>query len=190
MSALAKMDISEQKERLTAEDLLRLPEDGRRYELVRGELIEMTSPGGQHGRIASRLDRRLGQFVETNALGEVMVEAGFCLECSPDTVRGPDVSFLAADRVPPEGLPAGFIAGAPDLAVEIVSPNDTAAKVQAKAQDYLTHGTWLVWVVEPETRTVLVYRPDGSAQLLGADDSLEGEDVVPGFVLPVRELFT
>lgn len=189
MDAPAQTDIFEREELLTAEDLLRLPGDGHHYELVRGKLVEMTPPGGQRGRIASRLDRRLGEFVDRHALGEVMVETGFCLECAPDTVRGPDISFLAADRIPSEGLPAGFIPGAPDLAIEIVSPNDTASEVQAKVQDYLTHGTRLVWVVEPKTRTVLVCRQDGSAGLLDLDDALDGEDVLPGFVLPLRELF-
>lgn len=87
-----------------------------------------------------------------------MVESGFCLECRPDTVRGPDVFFLAAERIPEEGLPTGFIQGAPDLAVEVVSPNDTVAEIQAKVQEYLEHGTRLVGILEPTTRTVTVYR--------------------------------
>jgi Uma2 family endonuclease len=173
---------------LTAEDLWHMPRDGRRYELVKGGLVEMTPVGRRHGSIARRLGAVLGDFTDAHQLGETMVETGFCLECQPDTVRAPDVSFLSNDRMPPEDH-EGFVPGAPDLAVEVVSPSERDTDVQAKAMDYLTHNTRLVWVVRPAQRTVTVYRPDGTAQVLRETDTLEGEDVVPGFELPLEKLF-
>lgn len=178
-----------EKKLMTAEELLHLPEDGYDYELVRGELIKMTPPGGEHGRIALRLGSRLADYVDAHHLGEVMAESGYCLECQPDTVRGPDISFLSAERIPDEGLPKGFIQGAPDLAVEVVSPNDTVAEIQAKVQEYLKHGTRLVWVLEPTTRTITVYRSLTDIRILTEDDVLEGEDVVPGFAYKVKDVF-
>lgn len=181
--------MAEVKTIMTAEDLWHMPHDGYRYELVKGELIRMSPTGGEHGDIAGELTVHLRTYVKPRQLGKVLVDSGFCLECCPDTVRGPDIAFVSAAHIPPGGLPKGFISGAPDLAIEIVSPNETAAEIQAKVQDYLTHGTRLVWVIEPGTRTALVYRSDGSARLLRAEDTLEGEDVVPGFAVKVAELF-
>ncbi len=177
-----------QKTLLTAEDLWRMPRDGRRYQLVKGELVEMTPVGRRHGRIALKLGSALGSYVDAQKLGETMVETGFCLECQPDTVRAPDVSFLSTERLPPEDH-EGFVSGAPDLAVEIVSPGEKDSDVQDKVMDYLAHGTRLVWVVRPEQRTVTVYRPDGTARLLREGDALEGEEVVPGFKLALKDLF-
>ncbi len=174
---------------MTAEALARMPDDGHRYELARGELIRMPPVGAQHGGTTVDLVGPLRTHVEQHRLGRVMVEVGYRLERDPDTVRAPDVSFLAAARIPPTGLPVGFIDGAPDLAVEVVSPDDTAAEVEAKVQEYLGHGSRLVLVVHPRTMTVTAYLPDGSARVLRDRDMVEGGDVVPGFALPVRELF-
>jgi Uma2 family endonuclease len=175
---------------VTADDLLRMPRDPRaRYELVRGELVPMTPVGGEHGRITMRFGSRLLSHVEPLGLGEVMVEVGFRLTRDPDTVRAPDISFVSAERVPPHGLPAGYIAGAPDLAVEVVSPDDTAAEIEAKVHEYLAHGVRLVLVVHPRTQSVTAYRPDGSARLFRSGEAIDGGDVVPGFSLPVDELF-
>ncbi len=177
---------------LTAEDLAGMPEPptGEQYELARGELLVMPPPGVFHGRFASRLDNRLRPFVEARALGEVFVETGYLLRHDPDTVRAPDVSFVAVARIPAGGLPEeGFFPGAPDLAVEIVSPGDLDAEVQGKVDDYLEFGTQLVWVVRPKQRTVTVYHPDGTARRLGQGDTLSGEDLLPGFALPLSDLF-
>jgi Uma2 family endonuclease len=178
-----------EKTLLTAEELWRMPRDGRRYELVKGELVEMTPVGPRHGGIARRLGGKLGDFTDAHQLGATMVETGFCLECRPDTVRAPDVSFLSRERVPPEDH-EGFVPGAPDLAVEIVSPGEQDADVQDKVMDYLAHGTRLVWLVRPQQRTVTVYWADGTARLLQETDTLDGEAVVPGFSLSLKVLFS
>jgi Uma2 family endonuclease len=175
---------------LTAEDLLTLPDDDKRYELVRGELVCMAATGGRHGIIASRLDYRLRAFVEAHDLGEVCAaETGFRLAQNPDTVRAPDVSFIARERLPAAGAPEGYWPFAPDLAVEVVSPSDRSDDVLAKVQEYLRAGTRLVWVFHPRTRTVMVYRINGEVQLLRAQDELSGEDLLPGFHCQVDELF-
>lgn len=190
MRAVGTAPLSAKKRTLlTADDLWRMPRDGRRYELVKGELVEMTPVGPRHGAIARRLGAKLGEFTDAHRLGETMVETGFCLECQPDTVRAPDVSFLSTERMPPEDH-EGYVPGAPDLAVEIVSPGDRDTDIQDKVMDYLAHGTRLVWVVRPRQRTVTIYRPDGTVRVLRETETLEGEGVMPGFSLPLRELFS
>ncbi|RMF33196.1 MAG: Uma2 family endonuclease [Chloroflexi bacterium] len=181
--------LTQEKVLVTAEELWRMPTSGRRYELVRGELVEMTPVGPRHGRIAVRIARRLDEFVDAHGLGYTMVETGFRLEHQPDTVRAPDVSYLSKERMPPEDH-EGYVSGAPDLDVEIISPGERDADVQSKVMDYLAHGTRLVWVVRPHQRTVTVYRADGTARLLRETDTLEGENVLPGFTLPLTDLFS
>ena len=174
---------------LTAEELAQLPAvESARHELVRGELVTMAPPGFGHGQDALAIGSRLRAHVRQHSGGHVVVEAGFVLERDPDTVRAPDVAFVRHDRVP-EGGVSGFFDGPPDLAVEVVSPSDTAAEVVEKVREYLDAGTRLVWVVERRTRTITVYRPDGTAQLLTAGDTLQGEDVVGGFSVRVEEIF-
>ena len=160
------------------------------YELAKGELVEMAPPGGIHGGIAANITMALGLYVHQNNLGRIMVETGFHLERDPDTVRGPDVSFIRADRISAEGLPRGFIPGAPDLAVEVVSPSDAATEVEAKVHDYLRNGSQRVWVVYSTPRRVVVYSRNGSVRWFHEDDILEDEELFPGFALPLRDLFT
>jgi Uma2 family endonuclease len=179
-----------QERRLTAEELYQLPDDGKRYELVSGVPVRMAATGGQHGIIASRLDHRLRAFVEAHDLGEVCAaETGFRLAQNPDTVRAPDVSFIARERVPSQGIPEGYWPFSPDLAVEVISPSDRFDDVLTKVQEYLRAGTRLVWIFHPRTRTVTVYRADGNVQLLQQQEELNGEDVLPGFRCQVGELF-
>jgi Uma2 family endonuclease len=167
-----------------------MPDDGNRYELVRGELVCMAAIGGQHGIIASRLDHRLRHFVEAHQLGEVCAaETGFRLARNPDTVRAPDVSFIARERLPAGGVPEGYWPFAPDLAVEVISPSDRFDDVLTKVQEYLKAGARLVWVFHPRTRTVMIYRANREVQLLQGQDELSGEDVLPSFHCPVDELF-
>jgi len=174
---------------MTAEDLWQLPEDDKHYELVKGELIEMTPPGAEHGYIASRLARRLGAYAESQNLGYVLVETGYCLECSPDTVRGPDISFIRPEHLPGGRLPKQFIPGAPDLAVEIISTYDRRTEIQKKVHEYLTHGTRQVWVIDPDAQTVTIHRADGSSRILRGDDLLDGAEVIPGFTMSVSDLW-
>ena len=182
--------MSAQKTLVTADELLRMPDDGRRYELARGELIEMAPAGARHGRIASRIDRRLGTYVEQSDLGEVFTaEPGFRLERDPDTVRAPDVGFVSNDRLPPGELPKGFFDISPDLVVEVISPSDTADSVQAKLEEWLRHGVRLVWLVYPETRSVAVYRALDDARVLTEQDQLSGEPVLPSFSCPLSDIF-
>lgn len=173
---------------VTAEHLLVMPDDGWRYELVRGELRRMPPAGYRHGRVAALLGRRMGNHAEQHGLGDVLAtDTGFTLERGPDTVRAPDAAFVQAARVPEQDR--GFAELAPDLVAEVVSPNDTAAEVTEKALMWIAAGVRLVWVVYPDQRVVAVHRPGGSVTILGEDAVLDGEDVLPGFALPLAELF-
>ena len=173
---------------VTAEELFQYP-DSKYYELVRGVPRVSEPPGGVHGVIAGRIMTRLGSHVERLGLGTVMVEAGYVLQRAPDTVRGPDVSFVSLARLPPERIPEQFIPGAPDLAVEVLSPSSRWSEVEEKLADYFTAGARLVWVVDPEERRVIVRYPDRPPKVVAAGESLDGEDVVPGFALAIAELF-
>ena len=176
---------------MTAEELLRLPHDGHRYELIKGELKVMTPASPRHGRIANMVTFLLTRHVRQHDLGVVYAaETGFKLREDPDTVRAADAAFVAKARIPSEGEPEGYWAIAPDLVVEVISPSDSAPAVQSKVADWLAAGCRIVWVVYPDTKTVTEYRSWQKVQVLTADQSLEGSDVLPGFVCPVRELFT
>jgi Uma2 family endonuclease len=159
-------------------------------ELIRGELVMMSPAGFNHGGIAGNIAVALGMFIKPRFLGMVVTaETGFRIAHDPDTVRAPDVAFVRADRIPPGGV-KGFFQGAPDLAVEVVSPGDRAGELAAKVQDWLTAGCPMVWVVDPETRTVSVYRSRKEIAMLTASDTLIGGDVLEEFSLPVKEIFT
>jgi Uma2 family endonuclease len=180
------------KARLTAQDLWRLGEGDTRRELVDGEVREMAPAGGVHGEVTSRIDRRLAEHVERHGGGKVLVgDVGFVLDLphDPERVRAPDVAFMTTSRLPEGRLPEGFLRGAPDLAVEVLSPSDSLMDVQQKVRDYLDAGARLVWVVAPKARSATIYRADGSARLLREGDSLDGGDVFPGLVIPLAEVF-
>ena len=175
---------------MTAEELLRLPDDGLRHELVRGELRTMAPTGFEHGGVTSKIDRSLGSHVEAHRLGWVGVgEVGFRLTDDPDTVRAPDVAFIRDERLREVGRPTGYWPGAPDLAIEVISPNDLYTEVEEKVAEWIEHGTRLVIVVNPRRRTVAVHRPGQPVRILSESDVLDGEDVVPGWSLQVAELF-
>ena len=179
-----------QKHSMTAEDLLAMPSDGNSYELVRGELRMMTPAGFEHGRIAMRLGWRIGRHVEENDLGEVLAaETGFTLERSPDTVRAPDVAFVRRDRVPSPPERQKFAELAPDLAVEVISPSNKPSEIEEKISDYLNSGVRLIWVVYPETQSVVEHRPNTASNTLGPEDVVQADDVLPGFTCSVAELF-
>jgi Uma2 family endonuclease len=176
--------------RITADELLRMPADDTRRELVRGELREMTPAGSRHGRIAARLLLRLGAHVEREALGVTFAaETGFELASDPDTVRAADASFIRKERIETAGDPEGFWPGAPDLAAEVVSPGDSYREVHEKVLEWLAAGSRMVLVLDPASRTVTVYRSVQEVRVLGEQDILQGADVVPGWEVPVAELF-
>jgi Uma2 family endonuclease len=158
-------------------------------ELIAGELVMMSPAGFDHGRFAINVGNALANFTKARSLGVVVsAEAGFHIARDPDTVRVPDVAFVRADRIPPGGV-KGFFQGAPDLAVEVVSPGDRASEVMAKARDWLQAGCAMVWVVDPETRTVSVYCSRSEISVLTDADTLTGGDVLPGFSMKVAEIF-
>jgi Uma2 family endonuclease len=188
-----EQQISSRHERLyTAIDLRNLSTDAPcRYELKQGRLITTPLAGYEHGNLTMALGAPIHLFADANDLGSTFAAGtGFTLEENPDTVRAPDIAFVRKDRLPNAKLPQGYFPGAPDLAVEVVSPNDSASRVLDKVQDWLRHGTMLVWVVEPQTQTVTIYRADGSATVLQSDDTLTGEEVLPGFRYELKTLFT
>jgi Uma2 family endonuclease len=174
---------------LTIEEFERLPDDGYRDELVRGWVVREPPPGAEHGGVATELSARLRNFVREHHLGRIVSDSGFILAETPPTVRAPDIAFITTERIPPAGLPVRYFPGSPDLAVEIVSPSNTPAAIQAKVDDYLAAGTRVVWVVEPRARTVTVYRPDHKIRMLREDDELDGGEVLPGFRVGVRAIF-
>jgi len=175
---------------MTADELLRLPDDGYRYELIEGELRKMTPPGYEHGIVGQSLAWRLAAFVHQNKLGHVpLAETGFLISHDPDTVRAPDVSFVSKAQVQRCGLPVSYFPEAPALAVEVVSPDDTAEEVDSKIRQWISAGTKLAWVVYPRGRTVTVYRSLDDIRVLTEKDQLEGEDVVPGFRCRVADIF-
>jgi len=166
---------------MTAEDLLHAHIPNKRTELVRGVLVVQEPPGGRHGFVAMNLGAELGVYVKRTGVGAVFAaETGFKLATDPDTVRAPDVAFVPRDRVA-AGVIRGYPALAPDLAVEVLSPDDRPAEVLTKIADWLSAGTKLVWIVDPEPRLARVYRADGSETVVTAGEALDGEDVVPGF---------
>ena len=168
-----------------------MPSGGRTpLELVKGKLYEMAPAGGRHGRVAMRIGTLLNAYVESTGLGQVFAaETGFILQRNPDTVRAPDAAFVAQGRMPPGETPDGYLALAPDLAVEVISPTDRPRDIREKVADWLNAGTRLVWVIYPSSRTTTVHRPPGTVEELEEADTLDGADVVPGFTCVLGELF-
>jgi Uma2 family endonuclease len=176
---------------MTAEELWRMPDDHMRHELVDGELKTMTPAGAEHGAIGIKLVIRLGQFVENKKLGVMFgPDTGFTLRRNPDTVRAPDAAFVKTSRIPSSGLTVKFFEGAPDLAVEVLSPSDTVEEVEEKIAEYLAVGSSLIWIINPKRKTVTIHKPQKNPVVLHESDSLEGENVVPGFTCKVSELFS
>jgi Uma2 family endonuclease len=173
----------------TAEQLFRVPELGP-CELLRGELVMMSPAGSEHGLIAAEIAGILRDFVKPRALGAVLgAETGFRVASNPDTVLAPDVAFIRTDRVA-GGLPKGYFPGPPDLAVEVLSPNDRFSEVLAKVQNWLDAGCKAVWVVDPQTQTVTIYGADRKVAIFGSTDALTGGDLLPGFSTPLAAIFT
>jgi Uma2 family endonuclease len=175
---------------VTAEQLLRMPDDGFRYELVEGELCRMTPGGGEHGYLALELGAELRNHVKAHQLGRTFgAETGFRLASDPDTVRAADAAFVRRERADEVGRIAEFWPGAPDLAVEVISPRDSYSEVHGKALEWLEAGSRMVVVVDPRKRTITCYRSRDEIRVLTEEDVLDGAEVVPGWKMRVGEVF-
>ncbi|MCZ6918473.1 MAG: Uma2 family endonuclease [Gemmatimonadetes bacterium] len=167
---------------MTAEQLCHISYPDKCTELVRGKLVVREPAGYRHGRVVARLTKVLADHVDANELGEILgAETGFTIFRDPDTVRAPNVGFVRRERVPVP-VPTGYAELAPDLVVEVLSPDDRPGQVLAKVGDWLEAGVQLVWVVDPQRRKAHIHRADGSTAVIDDVDMLEGEDAVPGFV--------
>ncbi len=174
----------------TADELLRMSGAGKRFELIAGELHEMSPAGFEHGVVIVRLTRLLANFVLEHDLGHVAgAETGFLLSRDPDTVRAPDIAFVKKERVVPGDLPKSYWPGAPDMAVEVMSPDDTIKSVDAKAAAWLAAGTHEVWVVHPRWRTITVYGLAAQTRTWTADEFLESPELLPSFRFRVGDVF-
>ena len=175
---------------VTAEELLDMPDDGYRYELVRGELRKMAPAGSGHSASGVEISTSLNNHVKANNLGRVFgSDGGFLLARDPDTVRAPDVAFVRRERVEAVGIPSGYWPGPPDLAIEIISPNDRYTEVYEKVDEWLEAGAGMVVVVNPRNRTATVRVAGMNPVILREGDTLDGGDVVPGWRMPVTDLF-
>ena len=178
------------EELLTADDLLRLYGEGVRGELIQGALCETMPAGVRHGRIVVNLTILLSGFIKPRRLGWIVAsQVGFLLKRDPDTVRAPDIAYISAKKLPLDADVPGYYEGAPDLAVEIFSHNDSPRELYHKARMWISFGVPLVWVVDPENRAIEVHRPNQPALRLAEDDTLDGSETLPGFSCPVRDPF-
>ncbi len=171
---------------MTADELLRLPRGRERHALVRGELRTLPLNDAEHGAVTATFSAELGTYVRQRGLGRTTLGSGYILTVDPDTVHGADVAFICAER---GRLTEGYFPGAPDLVVEVVSVFDRYMDVHDALGDWLDYGARLVFLVNPQQQTVQVHRPGQPVRILTIEDTLEGEDIVPGWSLPVRELF-
>jgi Uma2 family endonuclease len=174
---------------VTAEELERFPDDDYRYELVDGRVVRMSPTGAVHGWLVMHFGAQLAQHVKSTGSGFVFTELGFRLSSSPDTVRAPDLSFIRRERLPDEGLPRGFWQGPPDLAVEVLSPDDRPSDIRAKVAEYLKHHVPLVVVIDPDERRVTAHRRSSPPNTLGIAQILDLDDVVRGFRCRVQDIF-
>ncbi|HEU4873584.1 MAG TPA: Uma2 family endonuclease [Pyrinomonadaceae bacterium] len=179
------MSTTTQTHLMTVEEFMNIDDEPNRHELIKGELLTMPPPKFEHGRVSANLMIILGQYAKANRLGRVCGETGYHLESDPDTVLGPDVSFVAKNRI---GIPPdGYYLGPPDLAVEVLSPGDRRG--EHKLSLWLEFGTRSVWLVNPRRRTVEVCRPTSERKIFHETDELV-DDTVPGFRFAVSEIFT
>jgi len=167
-----------------------LPNDGHRYEIVNNQLIDIGNSGALHGHICSTLMILLGSYIRSQKLG-LLFDSSTGFKMQNGNRRSPDLAFFAKNRL--QGLttlPTGFLEGAPDLAVEVLSPGNTVEEIDGKITEYFANGTRLMWVINPQQRYILVYRsPQEPDRLLKTADRLDGEAIIPGFSLPIAELF-
>jgi Uma2 family endonuclease len=174
----------------TDEEFMALSRDGHRYEIVNEELVDMGNSGAKHGYLCSLILSALMSYILPNKLG-VIFDSSTAFKMKNGNKRAPDISFFAKERLHGmEELPDGFLEGAPDLAIEVLSPTNTIEEIEGKIAEYFQNGSRLVWVIYPNSQYVLVYRSDREPdRLLKSNDSLDGEEVIPGFTFPVGNLF-
>ncbi|MFM8294805.1 MAG: Uma2 family endonuclease [Microcystaceae cyanobacterium] len=189
IGAIAVPKEAQESKALTDEQFMALPEDDRLYEYIDGELIVVANSGVEHGYLALTLGYFLTGFVRHHQLG-ITCDSSTAFKMKTGNKRSPDVAFIAKERLQGlKRLPKGFFEGAPDLVVEIISPNNTFEEIHHKLVEYFENGTRLAWVILPDEECVLVYHQPKPSKLLLLEDSLEGEAVIAGFQLPLKELF-
>ena len=175
---------------MTAEEMFDMPDDGFSYELVRGELVKLMGTGLEHAYIADNCYWNLGAYIRRNNLGRVFSsQLSYILARDPDTVRIPDLGFIRRERLNTVGVIQGYFPGAPDLAIEVISPNDRYPEVDAKIFDYFNAGTQMVILLEARNRTAKIYRSPTDVVILTEADTPDGGDVVPGWCMRVSEIF-
>ncbi|MBA3943620.1 MAG: Uma2 family endonuclease [Herpetosiphonaceae bacterium] len=173
---------------ITAEEMALLPEDEQR-EIYNGQLVEMSPVGWPHGAVVANLLVAIAPWAKAGPGGYVGTETGCLVARNPDILFAPDVLYISAARIQAVGQPRSYWEGAPDLAVEVVSPGDSAMAVREKIRQYLQAGARLVWVVYPPSREVIAYLPDGTATQYGEHSTLTNSEVLPGFACAVADLF-
>ena len=173
---------------VTAEELERFPSDDNRFELVAGHLVPMTPVSFAHGRTVIQFGSLLHEYIRKRKLGVVVAEVGFILATDPDTVRAPDLAFLRPEHIPTPD-PRGFWPGAPDLAVEVLSPDDRPGEMRLRIDEYLTSGVDAVIIVDPDLKSVELHRPSRAMLTLADANTLDLDDVLPGFHCRVGEMF-
>ncbi|MXY45569.1 MAG: Uma2 family endonuclease [Chloroflexi bacterium] len=184
------MTITTERRIITADELFSMPDDGYRYELVRGELRKTAPASDEHGEYAGYIAINLGSYVMRHRLGKIYIaETGFILDRNPDLVRAPAVSFVRRERTDAIGRQRGYWHEAPDLVVEVISPHDHYTEVDEKVADWLAAGTRMVVVVNPRNKTVRVHRSPTEVVSLTITDTLDGGDVVQGWYMPLTEIF-
>ena len=175
---------------MTAEELLDLPDDGFRYELIRGKLRKRLPAGQNHGRYAMNIGLSLGGYAKANRLGKSYIaDTGYILATDPDHVLAPDFAFISNERLNEIGESDGFAQGAPDIAVEVISPNDRYTEVEEKVEDWLNAGCRAVIIVNSRRQTVNLHRSPTDVTTLTKSDTLEISDIVPGWRMPIEAIF-
>ena len=182
--------MTRQRTLMSADDFFRLysHRDGR-HELVDGQVVEMAPVNEEHGDIAFNISGAFFVYSRQSGIGRGGVETGYRVRQNPDTVRGPDVSFNLHSRESGEGPSIGFVSGAPDIAIEVISPSNTTADMEQKIQEYISAGSQRVWTVYPSTRSVTVHRADGTTVAYTGDDVISDEELLPDFSLPLSDIF-
>jgi Uma2 family endonuclease len=176
---------------LTAEEFFLLPDpqDGSKQELVRGEVVTMPSPGFEHGEIQINIGSLIKEFLRKNRLGRVVSESGMITEHNPDTVRGPDISYYSNERLPLNMRVVGYHDQSPDLCVEVISPSNKKKELREKIKEYFFANVKMVWVIDPEDRSITILRAPDEGRTLFDDAIVDGGDVLPGFSCKVSDMF-